>query len=160
MEEKKIIISNIMNEETNLSRLNNHPALDAALKSANLVDKLSNSLKINAPELPRLDLRNYNYADFKYEKIKEEIEKFQNQLTDEYDVMVQMATFGKEIIMSVDDIGFQNPDLLFFYGTINGQKAQLIQHQSQLNFLLLACQKVNSNDKPRRIGFIVNEDNN
>ena len=109
-------------------------------------------------DLKKLDYRNYNYADFKYEKLKEEIENFQNNLSDEFDVMVQMATFGKEIIMLVEGIGYQNPDLLYFYGKIGDQKAQLIQHHSQLNFLLLASKKEDPKKKGHRIGFIRDDD--
>ena len=108
-------------------------------------------------ELPNIDIRAYNYADFKYEKIKEEIEQFQNSLTDEFDVMVQMSTVGKEIIMLVEDISYQNPYLLYYYGKINGQEAQFIQHQSQLNFLLLACKKDDPKKKPHRIGFVLDD---
>ena len=107
--------------------------------------------------LPEFNFRNYDLADFKYENIKVQIEHFQNSLSDEYDVMVQMATFGKEIIMAVEDIGYQNPDVLYFYGKINGQYAQLIQHQSQLNFLLLACKKEDPNKRGHRIGFVTDD---
>lgn len=43
--------------------------------------------------------------------------------------------------MIVDEIGYQNPDLLFFYGIVNRNEAQLIQYISQLNFLLMTQPK-------------------
>ena len=137
------------------SAMEPYRSIGRVLDSMKVVNEIINP-SVNV-ELPKLDLRNYNLADFKYEKIKEEIESFQKNLTDDLDVMVQMATFGKEIIMAVEDIGYQNPDLLYFYGTINGQKSQLIQHQSQLNFLLLACKKDDPKKKPHRIGFNTND---
>lgn len=103
--------------------------------------------------------RNYNLADFKYDIIKEQVNEFQESLEDNEDVMVQLSTFGSGIIMSVETIRFQNSDLLFFIGTINGEKAQLIQHQSQLNFLLLSKKRENPNDKIKRIGFEPPKDN-
>lgn len=60
--------------------------------------------------------------------------------------------------MYVDSIGYQNPDMLYFYGTINGNEAQLIQHVSQLNFLLMALPKIESDTEPKRIGFTVGDD--
>lgn len=97
--------------------------------------------------------RDYHMADWKYDKIKEQIEEFQNNLPDTVDVCVQLASFGHNITMVVDSIGYQNPDIMFFYGTVDGNEAQLIQHMSQLNFLLLALPKKEKKDKPRRIGF-------
>ena len=98
--------------------------------------------------------RDYTYADFKYEVLREEIEVFQRELSEEYDVMVELTSFGLQMIMQVTNIGYQNPDILFFYGFCNGQKAQLIQHVSQLNFMLLAIKKEEPKRKPNRIGFI------
>jgi hypothetical protein len=52
----------------------------------------------------------------------------------------------------VTEIGFQNPNLLYFYGFYGDSEAQLIQHMSQLNFLLCSVKK--EPDRPlRRIGF-------
>ncbi len=98
-------------------------------------------------------LRNYSLADWKYEKIREQIEEFQKELTDEVDVCVALASFGMSMIMQVSDIGYQNPDMLYFYGTVDGNKTQLIQHISQLNFVLMVTKKEVENRPPRRIGF-------
>ena len=99
--------------------------------------------------------RDYIMADRKYEILKEQIEKFQENLSDDVDVCVQLASFGSSIIMYVSDIGFQNPDIMYFWGYVNGNEAQLIQHISQLNFMLMAVKKQKPDDKPRRIGFAV-----
>lgn len=104
-----------------------------------------------------IDIRNYNLADWKYEKIKEEIEGFQSTLSEDFDVCVQLASFGGNILMQVTEIGYQNPDLMYFYGYVNGNEAQLIQHVSQLNFLLMAIKKEDPNKAPRRIGFDTEE---
>ena len=101
--------------------------------------------------------RDYTCADFKYEVLRDEIETFQRELSEEYDVMVALTSFGSQMIMQVTNIGYQNPDVLFFYGSCNGQKAQLIQHVSQLSFMLLAMKKEEPDRKPNRIGFIVEE---
>ena len=101
--------------------------------------------------------RDYTCADFKYEVLRDEIETFQRELSEEYDVMVALTSFGSQMIMQVTNIGYQNPDVLFFYGSCNGHKAQLIQHVSQLSFMLLAMKKEEPDRKPNRIGFIVEE---
>lgn len=102
-----------------------------------------------------INIRNYSLADWKYEKIKEQIEGFQEKLSDDVDVCVALASFGTSMIMQVTDIGYQNPDLLYFYGYINGNETQLIQHISQLNFVLMAMKKEEPERPPRRIGFVV-----
>lgn len=78
---------------------------------------------------------------------------FKKSLDDEHEVGVLLASFGKELLMYVQDIGYQNPNMLYFYGQVNGHDAQLIQHMDQLNFLLLALPKPEPEKPARRIGF-------
>ena len=47
----------------------------------------------------------------------EEIKAFQEELSDDLDVMVKLVSFGESMILSIDTISYQNPDILFFYGT-------------------------------------------
>ena len=101
-----------------------------------------------------ITVRDYTYADWKYEKIKEQIEDFQAGLSDDVDVCVALASFGTNMVMQVTSIGYQNPDLLYFYGVINGCETQLIQHVSQLSFILMALPKEEPTLPPKRIGFV------
>lgn len=117
---------------------------------------LSENLK-NAQYAMQYVSRDYTHADWKYEKIKEQIEEFQAGLSDDVDVCVALASFGTSMIMQVTDIGYQNPDMLYFYGYINGNETQLIQHTSQLNFVLMAVKKEEPTRPPRRIGFVSEE---
>lgn len=113
-------------------------------------------MNINIPtiELPR----NYNLADWKYEKIIEQIRDFEQNLDDEQEVAVRLASFGSSITMIVTDISYQNPDILYFYGFVNGKDAQLIQHTSQLNFLITSIEKEDKSKPARRIGFTSSHD--
>ena len=106
-----------------------------------------------AQQALRIDSRDYSLADWKYEKIKEQIEEFQAKLSDDVDVCVPLASFGASMIMQVTGMSYQNPDMLYFYGYINGEKTQLIQHVSQLNFVLMAVKKEEPEREQRRIGF-------
>lgn len=118
---------------------------------------LSTSLE-NAERALQFINRDYTLADWKYEKLKEQIEEFQAYLTDDVDVCIALSSFGTSMIMQVTDIGYQNPDMLYFYGYINGNETQLIQHVSQLNFVLMAVKKEEPDRPPRRIGFAVDEE--
>lgn len=110
-----------------------------------------------AERIEMIETRDYSAADWKYEKLKEQIAEFQNGLSDDVDVSIALASFGTSMIMEVTDIGYQNPDILYFYGYINGNQAQLIQHTSQLNFVLMTIKKEEPKRPPRRIGFITDE---
>ena len=113
---------------------------------------------ILAQKIEPFVMRDYTHADWKYEKLREQIEEFQSDLTDDVDVCIALASFGTSMIMQVTDIGYQNPDMLYFYGYINGNQTQLIQHVSQLNFVLMAVKKEEPERPPRRIGFVADEE--
>ena len=126
--------------------------MDAMIPNYNF--DLSKAIKAIEP----VNTRDYSMADWKYEKIKEQIEDFQKELSDDVDVCVALASFGTNMIMYVTDIGYQNPDMLYFYGYINGNETQLIQHTSQLNFVLMAVKKEEPERPPRRIGFATSDE--
>lgn len=92
-------------------------------------------------------------ANWTYEKLIEQIREFEANLDQNHEIAIRLASFGTSILMAVEGIGYQNPDMLYFYGKIKGADAQLIQHKSQLNFLLQAVQKPDPKSPPRRIGF-------
>ncbi len=101
-----------------------------------------------------ISIRNYDMADWKYEKIMEQIHNFEETLDTEHEIALKLASFGSSITMIVTDISYQNPDLLYFYGYVNGEDAQLIQHMNQLNFLLTSVERKDKSKPARRIGFI------
>ena len=97
--------------------------------------------------------RDYNMADWKFEKLIEQIKDFEEGLDDDHEVALKLASFGSAIMMYVVTIGYQNPDMLYFYGFVDGQPAQLIQHMSQLNFFITSVEKIDKDKPARRIGF-------
>lgn len=104
-------------------------------------------------EIVAPDIRDYKMADYSHELIMEEIKRFEADLDDEHEVALKLTSFGQSITLSVTDIGYANPSTLFFYGFVGDQQATLIQHMSQLNFLLLAVKKSDPAKPARRIGF-------
>lgn len=99
------------------------------------------------------EIKDYSMADTCYDHIVEQVKHFQEKLDSDHEVGVMLTSFGQSLVMYVRSIGFQNPNLIYFYGQVNGSDAQLIQHMSQLNFLLLALKKLDPERPPRRIGF-------
>ncbi|MGI6014323.1 MAG: DUF6173 family protein [Oscillospiraceae bacterium] len=123
-------------------------AIEKLIERTNNVESDMNS------SFPFSDLHsNYQYADYSYEIIKDRIEEFEKSLDDEHEVLIQLASFGQSIKLAVTDIGYSNPSTLVFYGYIGEQSAMLIQHVSQLNFLLLSAKKKDPEKPARRIGF-------
>ena len=107
----------------------------------------------NSKELSADLVSDPHLASWKHKKLVEQIRKFEADLDQNHEIAIRLASFGTSILMAVEDVGYQNPDVLYFYGKVNGEEAQLIQHTSQLNFLLLAVQKPDPQKPPRRIGF-------
>lgn len=99
-------------------------------------------------------IKNRQFADTQHEIIMKTIAEFEKSLDEEHEVAIQLASFGQSITMHVIEIGYSNPSLMHFYGFVNGSKAELIQHISQLNFLLLSAPKLDSEKPARRIGFV------
>jgi len=128
--------------------------IDAILGNNKMIESIENAnkfLKFEPLNIP--DLRNYHLADYQYEIIREAIVEFENSLDQEHEVAVKLAAFGQSILMNITDIGYSNPCLIHFYGYVNGNEAELIQHVNQLNFLLMAVPKAEPDKPPRRIGF-------
>lgn len=105
-----------------------------------------------------IHIRDYELADWKYEKIMEEIYDFEQNLDEEHEIALKLTSFGSSLTMIVTSIGYQNPDMLYFYGLVNGKDAQLIQHISQLNFLLTSVERKDKSKPIRRIGFRLDDE--
>ncbi len=97
--------------------------------------------------------RDVTLASNQYEIISEQIKEFQDNLDNEHEIALLLTNFGQSITMSVTRIGFYDPSLICYYGFVNGKECKLIQHISQISFLLVAVQKEDPDKPPRRIGF-------
>ena len=105
-----------------------------------------------------LKFRDHHLADWIYEKIIEEIHCFEQNLDNDHEIALKLASFGTSITMIVTAIGYQNPDILYFYGFVHGKDTQLIQHVSQLNFLITSIEREDKSKPARRIGFQISSD--
>lgn len=99
----------------------------------------------------------YSYSDTQFEIIKKYILDFQKSLDNEHDVGVMLTNFGSTMLMQVTAIGYEKSVLMVFKGYVDGRESTLIQHVSQLNFLLTSIPKAPDVPK-RKIGFSVSPD--
>lgn len=84
-----------------------------------------------------------------------EIIKYQESLPDTEDVAMMLVQFGQSVTILVKGIGYSGRNLVCFHGEdIDGKPLELIQHISQLNFLLRVFPKAHPEAPKRKIGFV------
>lgn len=85
---------------------------------------------------------------------------FEDQLDQEHDVGVRLVSFGPAAVIHVSALNYFNPNLVRFYGTLeDGSPVELVQHVSQVSFLLVAVRRQNPEQpKQKKFGFITLEE--
>lgn len=108
---------------------------------------------VTIPRIPQAE----SYSDTQFEIIKNYVQEFQAGLDAEHDVGLLLTNFGQSVLMEVTSISYEFPVLMVFRGFVNGKQSTLIQHVSQLSFLLTSIPK--APDLPKRqIGFSVSQE--
>lgn len=105
-----------------------------------------------------IDISDPYYAEYQRKLLIEYVKDFQDTLDSSHEVGIFLANYGCQKAMIVTDIGFANPMLVIFYGFVDGVDSVLIQHISQINFLLTSVEKPDPTKPPRRIGFTFSPD--
>ena len=116
------------------------------------------------PKLPEIDFeriaRAKNETAGRYDAegvfnyLMDRVNKFQASLDAKHEVAIQLANFGIPEQFHIRKIGYQNPNLIEFTGMIDeNREIILVQHISQLSFLLIAVSPLIENAEPYRVGF-------
>lgn len=91
-----------------------------------------------------------------FKSLGDYVRSFEDELDDDHEVGARLVSFGNAVQIHVQSIGFTAPFLITFSGvTEKGDSVRLIQHVSQLSFLLVSLRKIS--ETPYRIGFIWDE---
>jgi hypothetical protein len=113
---------------------------------------------LSAVSIPTMTNRTFNmpmplgHVSWMYERLIRSIADFEEKLDQDTEIGARLVTFGNKEVIHIEDVGYWGPDLIIFHGTNSeGKPLQLLQHQSQVNVLLVAVPK--EGPKPRRIGF-------
>jgi len=104
--------------------------------------------------MPRIR-KDHTLADTMYDRLREQIAAFQNDLAEDEEVGASLTHFGKDTTIAIESLGYHNPGLIIFHGTTttpDKHRVTLLQHLTQVNVLLIAI-KVKPGTKARRIGF-------
>jgi Family of unknown function (DUF6173) len=94
-------------------------------------------------------------ASVMYDRLMKQISTFEKGLLDDEELGGYLASFGREIHIRIDKVGFHNPYFITFDGRLlsTGDRVRLVQHVTQINVILTAVQKLDGRGKPHRIGF-------
>lgn len=80
------------------------------------------------------------------------VKAFQSGLKENEELGIRVANFGVAAEIHVRQIAFKDPNVIEFFGVDpDGNEVALIQHISQLSFMLSALKPIE--EKPFRMGF-------
>lgn len=122
-----------------------------------MINKPTEQAKAVIMQQPEVD---QNLASEFHKRIMEMILDFESELDEEHEIGVKLVNFGQTVQFNITGIGYYNPSLIHFYGqTESGNRIELVQHVSQISFLLMSMKKVDPDPEvpPKRIGFIKDE---
>lgn len=95
-------------------------------------------------------------ANILYEQLVERIKKFDNSINEDYEIGVKLACYGTPFQFYLTGLGYENPYLIIFKGLLeDGSPIELLQHVSQINFVLIKLRKQEPEKPKRKIGFMI-----
>ncbi|MGD0879239.1 MAG: DUF6173 family protein [Anaerolineales bacterium] len=94
------------------------------------------------------------FAKVLYSQLLAQINEFEKILNPEEEVAAYLASFGKEMIIQIEEISFKDPYFIIFEGQVNGSPVRLVQHVSQINVLFTSINIKELNRPARRLGFV------
>jgi hypothetical protein len=95
-------------------------------------------------------------ADTIAEDLIEAANEFQSSLDEDREAGAMLASFGQTVTVYITGIGYKGGKLIKFIGYLadEGTPVELLQHVSQINFLLVSLPRQNPEEPKRPIGFI------
>ena len=140
-----MLMKNQENTTTDLPIQLTLTALNAIQKSSSDKQKMVNAAVIQEGSTAQIVSQN----------LYQEILNYQSNLPSTEDVAMSIVKFNESITLLVYSIGYIGYNLVRFGGKdSSGKPLELIQHVSQLNFLLMVVPKPESEVPKRKIGFV------
>lgn len=101
-----------------------------------------------------------NYASEFHQQLQKWISDFDASLDSEHQVGVRIVSFGPNVTIRLQALGYSNPSLVIFSGWLDtGEPVELIQHVSQISVLLIKMRRIDPAKPKQPIGFNVVSDN-
>jgi hypothetical protein len=106
--------------------------------------------RISPPKIPLLE--NPNFANVFYDRLRQHIEKTQNQLSENQQLAIYYYTSAGHPIL-IMDIGYHNPNLIILYGKDSeGSESNILLHMQSVQLVLKI---IETKDEPKKkIGFL------
>jgi len=127
-------------------------------KISNIASKTIEAAKTGLSKLPIPHIHNlsdHNLAAQLSRQLLDYVYDFDSALDQEHEVAMKLVNFGQAITVRVNAIGYSNPSLISFFGTLEDESpVHLVQHVSQINFLMVAAKRKDQQTPKRPIGFI------
>ena len=112
---------------------------------------------VKGPDSPLPDVLHNAIASTAGEVVKKlqiVFDRFAATLADNEEIGIALASFGVQHTVHVESVTALGPNLILIAGQEDGNQVELVQHISQLNFLLIRVKPNASDGVPRRtIGF-------
>jgi hypothetical protein len=100
------------------------------------------------------ELAKANMASEFHARLMYRINDFDESLDNEHEVGVKLVSFGQTVVFRVEDVGYHNPSLIVFHGRMDdGNPVTLVQHVSQISFLLTSLKRPNPQEPKVPFGF-------
>lgn len=91
-----------------------------------------------------------------FNELIERIQNFESKLNQEHEVGMQLVTFGESTQFSVLRLGYIDPSIIWFEGILaDGSHVELLQHVSQISFLMIALKREDPEIPKKPIGFLL-----
>lgn len=88
-----------------------------------------------------------------FKHLQQEIADFERSMGAGEEIGLRLANFGASAELHIRSVRHQDPNLIKWSGVdLDGNNTVLVQHISQLNFLLIAMKPIGQ--KPFRLGFL------
>ena len=89
-----------------------------------------------------------------YNELLERIQQFESALNQEHEVGIELVSFGQAAQFSVLRLGYTDPSIIWFEGVLaDGSNVELVQHVSQISFLMVAIKRQHPEKPKAQIGF-------
>ncbi|WP_342506942.1 DUF6173 family protein [Sporosarcina sp. FSL K6-2383] len=110
----------------------------------------------NLPEIPQLAPTSDNDAATIANQVVAAVNAYNRNLNHDQEVGLMLTSFGQTMTVNITGIGYIGTRLIIFKGflTNNNAPVELLQHVSQLNFLLVSLKRENPLEEKKHIGFL------
>jgi len=94
------------------------------------------------------------FAHILAEQIYNQIDSFDKSINPDEEVGIKLVQYGEIIKFAISEVGYEDPYLIYFYGFLDdGSPIHLIQHVSQISFVLIKMKRPEPEKPKRQIGF-------